>query len=488
MRFINTRQDGEFVRGSQAILKGLSKDGGLYVPEKFPWVDIEEMVGFGYQELAAHILNLFLGDEDLNIGVCVKAAYDDKFKTQEIVPVVPAGGFYFVELHHGKTLAFKDIALSILPYLLKEAQRSNRQDGDVVILTATSGDTGKAALAGFAGVPGVKIIVFYPENGISDIQKLQMVSQVGENVCVIGVKGNFDDAQAGVKRIFVDQAFNQRAKQGGYSLSSANSINIGRLVPQIVYYLSSYTKLRQRGIIPKGGQVDVVVPTGNFGNILAAYYAKQMRVPIRRLICASNSNNVLYDFITSGVYDLKQRRVQQTNSPSMDILISSNLERLIFELVERDPNEVRQIYQELKHERRFQLPALAFQRLQENFIAAWATEAETNHIIDEFYRKEGYLLDTHTAVAVKAAQTYRDNEVPMLIAATASPFKFPHAVARAIGLSVDGNGIKVNEAIANKIGVELPLEIQELAKVAVLHTKVCKPEEMPSFINDFLGI
>ena len=332
VRYKSTRNSDSLVNASEAILKGLAEDGGLFVPDSLPKLDIalEELVGKSYQEIAYEVMKLFLSDyTEEELKYCISSAYDKKFDTKEIAPIREADGAYYLELFHGATIAFKDMALSILPYLLTTAAKKHNNQSEIVILTATSGDTGKAALAGFANVPGTRIIVFYPKDGVSKIQEKQMVTQVGENTTVVAIRGNFDDAQTGVKEIFGDKELAKRMKEQGYQFSSANSINIGRLIPQVVYYVYTYATLVAKKKLSLGEPMNVVVPTGNFGNILAAYYAKQLGVPIHKLVCASNENKVLYDFFQTGTYDRKREFIL-TNSPSMDILVSSNLERLIY--------------------------------------------------------------------------------------------------------------------------------------------------------------
>ena len=332
LMFRSTRNADNKVTASQAILKGLAEDGGLFVPEQLPKLDVpvEALADMSYHETAYAVMKQFLTDyTEEELKECISRAYDEKFDTQEIAPLKKADGRFYLELFHGATIAFKDMALSILPYLMTTAARKNHEKHEIVILTATSGDTGKAALAGFADVPGTRIIVFYPKNGVSAVQEKQMVTQKGDNTCVIGIHGNFDDAQSGVKKLFGDTALGEELEHSGFCFSSANSINIGRLVPQIVYYVYAYGKLLKSGEIQAGEKINVVVPTGNFGNILAAFYAKNMGLPIGRLICASNENRVLFDFFQTGTYD-RNREFILTSSPSMDILISSNLERLIY--------------------------------------------------------------------------------------------------------------------------------------------------------------
>ncbi|MBR3635862.1 MAG: threonine synthase, partial [Lachnospiraceae bacterium] len=398
----STRDSSKLVTASQAILKGLSDDGGLFVPTALPKLDksIDELSKMDYKGIAYEVMKLFLSDftED-ELKNCIDNAYDEKFDTKEIVPITEADGAFYLELYHGSTIAFKDMALSILPHLMTTAAKKNNISNEIVILTATSGDTGKAALAGFADVKGTKIIVFYPKGGVSFIQERQMVTQTGDNTMVIGIKGNFDDAQTGVKKIFGDKEFAKQLADKGYQFSSANSINIGRLVPQVVYYVYAYAKLLSDKKISEGEKINVVVPTGNFGNILAAYFAKNMGIPIAKLICASNENKVLYDFFETGVYD-RNREFMLTNSPSMDILISSNLERLIYLIAGEDSDKNASLMKSLVSEGRYEISKDMKDKL-DSFTGGFATQEETCAKIKDMYEKNGYVLDTHTAVASK---------------------------------------------------------------------------------------
>ena len=363
----STRNTDETVTASAAILKGLADDGGLYVPQSIPTLDVDlaALSKMSYQEIAYEVMKLFLTDfSEEELKDCIKKAYDQKFDTPQIAPVREANGTWYLELFHGSTIAFKDMALSILPHLMTTAAKKNQIKEEIVILTATSGDTGKAALAGFANVPGTKIIVFYPKDGVSAVQEMQMITQKGNNTYVIGIEGNFDDAQTGVKKIFGNKQLAMELKEKGYRFSSANSINIGRLVPQIVYYVYSYVELIRKGVLKEGEELNVVVPTGNFGNILAAYYAKEMGIPIHKLICASNENKVLYDFFTTGIYD-RNREFILTTSPSMDILISSNLERLIFKIAGEDAKKNQSFMTSLKETGCYQITPEMKKRLSD---------------------------------------------------------------------------------------------------------------------------
>ena len=397
----STRDAEKTVTASQAILKGLADDGGLFVPVSIPKlpVSLGELKEMTYQEIAYTVMKEFLTDfTEEELKSCIAKAYDSKFDTEEIAPLAKVEEAYYLELFHGATIAFKDMALSILPHLLTTSAKKNQVKNEIVILTATSGDTGKAALAGFADVPGTKIIVFYPKHGVSPIQEKQMVTQRGENTYVIGIEGNFDDAQTGVKKMFSDAALAEEMNEAGYQFSSANSINIGRLVPQVVYYVYSYATLLARGEISDGEQINVVVPTGNFGNILAASYAKQMGVPIAKLICASNENKVLFDFFTTGCYD-RNRDFILTTSPSMDILISSNLERLIYQTAGRDAEKNNEFMKELNTNGVYTITDDMKEQMKD-FYGNYATEEETAQTIKEVYNKADYIIDTHTAVCL----------------------------------------------------------------------------------------
>ena len=395
LMYASTRDANVSVTASQAILKGLSDDGGLFVPKQIPALDVsfKELSGMTYQQTAYAVMKLFLTDfTEEELKSCIRAAYDDKFDTPQIAPLVNADGAYYLELFHGATIAFKDMALSILPHLLTTSARKNQVKNEIVILTATSGDTGKAALSGFADVAGTKIIVFYPKNGVSPIQEKQMVTQKGANTHVIGIHGNFDQAQTGVKQMFADKELEKELAAHGYQFSSANSINIGRLVPQIVYYVYAYARLLAKGEIEDGESINVTVPTGNFGNILAAYYAKHMGLPIAKLICASNENKVLYDFFETGTYD-KNRDFMLTSSPSMDILISSNLERLIYRIAGNDAAKNAAFMKRLSDEGVYEITAEMKASLGD-FYGNYASEQETAETIRDLYEKTGYVLDT----------------------------------------------------------------------------------------------
>lgn len=494
LMYASTRDANERVTASQAILRGLANDGGLFVPTTIPVLDIgmDELAGMSYQETAYAVMSRFFTDfSEEELKHCINSAYDSKFDTEEIAPLVDADGAYYLELFHGSTIAFKDMALSILPYLLTTAAKKNRVKNEIVILTATSGDTGKAALAGFADVEGTKIIVFYPKNGVSPVQEKQMVTQKGANTFVVGINGNFDQAQTGVKQMFSDKELAKQMDAAGFQFSSANSINIGRLVPQIVYYVYAYAKLYENGVIAKDEKVNVVVPTGNFGNILAAFYAKNMGVPIGKLICASNENKVLYDFFTTGTYD-KNREFMLTSSPSMDILISSNLERLIYRIAGNDAKKNAALMKELATTGKYEITAEMKAQLLE-FYGNYTSEAETAEVIRTLYEKTGYIIDTHTAVATGVYNKYRketgDVETKTVIASTASPFKFTRSVMNAIDAKYDSMGdFELVDELSRIGNVAVPQAIEEIRNAKVLHDTVCEVEEMPDVVKKFLGI
>ena len=481
----STRSNDVEVTASQAILKGLADDGGLFVPESLPALeaDMDTLAGMSYQETAYEVMRQFLTDfTEEELKDCIAKAYDEKFDTKEIAPLVKKDEAYYLELFHGKTIAFKDMALSILPHLLTTSAKKNQVKNEIVILTATSGDTGKAALAGFADVPGTKIIVFYPKNGVSPIQEKQMVTQKGANTFVVGIHGNFDDAQTGVKKMFGDKELAAQMDKAGYQFSSANSINIGRLVPQVVYYVYAYAK---------GEKINVVVPTGNFGNILAAYYAKNMGVPIDKLICASNDNKVLYDFFRTGTYD-RNREFILTTSPSMDILISSNLERLIYEIAGADAAKDVTLMQNLAAEGKYEITDEMKAQLKD-FYGNYANEKETAEEIAEVYKKTGYIMDTHTAVASRVYRKYvaeTGDQTKTVIASTASPYKFTRSVMDAIDAEkYKGMGdFELVDALSELSGVKVPQAIEEIRTAPVLHKNVVETEDMPKIVKQFLNI
>lgn len=492
--YSSTRNEKEKITASQAILKGLADDGGLFVPDSLPALDVsmEKLAGMTYRQTAYEVMKLFLTDfTEEELKDCIDKAYDSKFDTEQIAPLVDADGAYYLELFHGSTIAFKDMALSILPHLLITAARKNHVSNDIVILTATSGDTGKAALAGFADVEGTKIIVFYPKNGVSPIQEKQMVTQKGSNTYVVGIRGNFDQAQTGVKQMFNDKALAAELDQVGYQFSSANSINIGRLVPQVVYYVYAYAKLFENGVIAKDEKINVVVPTGNFGNILAAFYAKNMGIPIGKLICASNENKVLYDFFRTGVYD-RNREFILTSSPSMDILISSNLERLIYRIAGNDAAQNAKLMEALLGEGRYEITPEMKSQLTD-FYGNYTGEEETAEVIRKLYEKTGYILDTHTAVASGVYDKYKEDtgdcDTKTVIASTASPFKFTRSVMNAIDPKYDSmTDFELVDELSKLGNVAVPKAIEEIRSASVLHDTVCEVEEMPTVVKNILGV
>ncbi len=489
----STRSKNETVKASQAILKGLADDGGLFVPELVPTLDktLEELSNMTYQETAYEVMKLFLTDfTEEELKDCINKAYDSKFDTEVIAPLVEADGAYYLELFHGATIAFKDMALSILPHLLITSAKKNNVKNEIVILTATSGDTGKAALAGFADVEGTRIIVFYPKNGVSPIQEKQMVTQKGDNTFVVGITGNFDDAQTGVKQLFGDKELAEQMNAAGFQFSSANSINIGRLVPQVVYYVYSYAQLLKEGKVEKGEKINVVVPTGNFGNILAAYFAKNMGIPIAKLICASNENKVLYDFFETGVYD-RNREFVLTSSPSMDILISSNLERLIYLTADCDAEKNAAFMKSLSRDGKYEITA-NMKANMEDFYGNYASEQETAETIKNLYEKTGYIIDTHTAVAATVLHKYQEaakDDAKVVVASTASPFKFTRSVMNAIDTKYDSmTDFELVDELSKLANVEVPNAIEEIRTAPVLHDTVCDKEDMKSVVMKFLGM
>ena len=489
----STRDDSVKVTASQAILKGLAPDGGLFVPESIPSFDksLEELSKMSYKEVAYEVMKLMLDDfTEEELKACIDKAYDEKFDTDVIAPLVKADGAYYLELFHGATIAFKDMALSILPHLLITSAKKNDVHNEIVILTATSGDTGKAALAGFADVKGTRIIVFYPKNGVSPIQEKQMVTQKGDNTYVIGIKGNFDDAQTGVKKIFGDKELEKEMAEAGFQFSSANSINIGRLVPQIVYYVYAYTRLLADGEIKAGDKINALVPTGNFGNILAAFYAKNMGLPINKLICASNENKVLYDFFTTGEYD-RNREFVLTTSPSMDILISSNLERLIYRIAGNSANKNSELMESLKNTGKYEITPEMKAQLSD-FYGNYATEAEDAATIKKLYEDTGYVIDTHTAVAATVYEKYKKetgDDTVTVIASTASPYKFTRSVMDAIDSKYDSmTDFELVDELSKISNVAVPQAIEDIRTAPVLHDTVCEVNEMSSSVKKILGI
>ncbi len=489
----STRSAGNPVKASTAILKGLSDDGGLFVPDHIPALDKSpaELAKMSYQEVAYEVMKLFLTDfTEEELKSCINKAYDAKFDTDVIAPLVEAQGTYYLELFHGSTIAFKDMALSILPHLLITSAKKNNIQNEIVILTATSGDTGKAALAGFAEVEGTRIIVFYPKNGVSPIQEKQMVTQKGDNTFVVGIHGNFDDAQTGVKKIFSDKELAKEMDEKGFQFSSANSINIVRLVPQIVYYVYAYAKLLAEEKITDGEEINVVVPTGNFGNILAAFYAKNMGLPIKKLICASNDNKVLYDFFSTGTYD-RNREFVLTTSPSMDILISSNLERLIYRIAGNNAQKNADLMAALSGNGKYEITEEMKAQLVD-FYGDYATEAETAKTIKDLYEDCGYVIDTHTAVAAAVYKKYvaeTEDATKTVIASTASPYKFTRSVMEAIDEKYASMGdFELVDELTKLANVAVPNAIEEIRSAEIRHNNICEVNEMQQVVRNFLNI
>lgn len=489
MKYISTRNKDNRVSSTEAIIKGISEEGGLFVPENIPRLkDIESLINMNYKELAYEIMKSFFTDlKEESLMDSIDKAYDEKFTRKEIAPLIEVGEVYFLELFHGPTFAFKDIALSILPYLLKESIINMGEKKEIVILTATSGDTGKAALESFSNVSGIKIIVFFPEDGVSSIQKKQMLTQEGDNTFVVSINGNFDDAQRGVKEIMNDKNLINLLDQEDYRFSSANSINIGRLVPQVVYYFHSYLNLLKEKKIKMGEKINFVVPTGNFGNILAAYYAKEMGLPVNKLICASNENNILTDFINTGTYD-KKRKLKLTSSPSMDILVSSNLERLLFHLNHGNDIEIRNNMVNLEEEGEYKAENIDLQ----DFKGYFSTEEETSDSILEVYKKHNYLMDPHTAVAHNAYKKYvleTKDSTKTVIVSTASPFKFGEKVANSIGIDTENkDDFQIIEELEKKTSLKIPRNISNLKDKKIIHKNNSNKEDMKSMVLNLLKV
>jgi threonine synthase len=487
----STRGNEKNVESSYAIVKGLANDGGLFVPNQIPKLSktFEELKNLSYQEIACYVLGEFLTDfTEEEIKHCVYSAYDHKFDNLDIAPIVKKNDYYYLELFHGSTIAFKDMALSILPYLMTTAAKKQGITNEIAILTATSGDTGKAALAGFGDVEGTKIIVFYPKNGVSKIQERQMTTSEGENTLVVGIDGNFDDAQNGVKAIFNDQEFNQKLNEVGVQLSSANSINIGRLLPQVVYYVYAYSRLVKEEEIQAGELINVVVPTGNFGNILAAYYAKEMGLPMKKLICASNDNKVLYDFFETGTYD-RRRDFVLTISPSMDILISSNLERLIYTIADEDAAVVNELMESLQTEGQYTITEDMKAKL-DAFYPAFATEAMTQEAIKDEFEDVNYMLDPHTAVAKVAFDKYNHetkDTTRTVIVSTASPYKFTKSTLVALDNSYENiDDFELLHELKKVSKVNIPEAVKDIEKRPILHSTVCEKGAMADVVLNFL--
>jgi len=492
MKFRSTRSN-TCVAPSYALLHGLAPDGGLYVPETFPEqvLQYKDLAGKSYQEIASVVLSYFFTnftDEERN--AMIASAYNETtFRDERIVPLHSIDTDVSIsELFHGRTLAFKDLALSLFPYLLTAAKAQEKEDRDILILTATSGDTGKAALEGFKDVAGTNIMVFYPSEGVSPMQKQQMQKQEGNNVNVSAIYGNFDDAQTGVKKLFADEELAQQLAERGYFLSSANSINWGRVLPQIVYYISAYSDLRREGAIEKGQEINVCVPTGNFGNILAAYYAKMMGVPIKTLICASNENNVLTDFLRTGVYD-RNRPFHNTLSPSMDILISSNLERLLFELSGRDDKQVTEYMEQLAEKGSYEVSVPIKTKLHQTFAAGYCDDAQTKETIRRMWEEQHYLIDPHTAVAFDVLEQYRKesgDETPTVVVSTASPFKFCDNVLGALGVTELADGTDILDQLSQVTGQPVPAPLAGLKGKEIRFQTVTEKEHMADQVLEML--
>ncbi len=486
MIYESTRDSSLNLDSAKVITAGISKDGGLFMPKEFPQFSADEFksyIGKGYNDLAKFVMSRFLDDfNSEDISKFIDAAYNtERFDTDEIVPVRKVGDNFFLELWHGPTCAFKDMALLMLPHFMVHSAKKEGDDKEIIILVATSGDTGKAALSGFADINGIKIAVFYPENGVSDTQRLQMITQEGENVYVAAVKGNFDDAQTGIKKIFTDKSLSDRLAKSGYKFSTANSINWGRLLPQIVYYIYGYLKLVSDKEVEYGEAIDIVVPTGNFGNILAAYIAKVLGMPFDKFICASNENNVLTDFLNTGVYD-KEREFKLTYSPSMDILISSNLERLIYLATNRDCGEVSRLYSELSSNGSFKIGDNAFKLIKENFIGGYCSDEKTIETIKRYFDDYNYLIDPHTAVAAEVSDRLSDKK--RLVAATANPYKFSDVIAKALNLSDDATAEEISIATKTKI----PTPLQDLDKKQIRFKDCFDKNDLFSAIGDYWEI
>ena len=477
MQFFSTRDRNRVVSASQAIAQGLSDEGGLFVPQSFPQVDVQAICGLEYPEMAAAIVGQYLTDYSQQfLAEAAKATYGEAFggKAGYLAPV--SDSVYSLELWHGPTCAFKDYALQLMPKLLVEAKKNLNRTEKTLILVATSGDTGKAALDGYHDIPGVEIAVFFPTGGTSEIQRLQMATQEGENVAVYAVRGNFDDAQTGVKRVFGDGTIAAELAKRNIRLSSANSINWGRLVPQIVYYFAAYAQLLKAGKIAFGDKVDFCVPTGNFGDILAGYYAKQMGLPVGKLVCASNENNVLTDFLTTGTYTAK-REFFKTTSPSMDILVSSNLERLLYHVTGSD-TEVAALMKSLAETGSYTVRPETLRTIQESFACGWSSEEQVAGEIRARYEQDGYLCDTHTAVAFHVAAQHKRDGVPMVVLSTASPFKFPRSVLKALGQTAPANDFEAMQQLEEITGRTAPASLSALRRKAERFNTVIDPEQI----------
>lgn len=491
MKYISTRGDSREYTASAAIISGLADDGGLFVPKSLPKMDtdVASLLNKGYKEIAYEVMKLFFTDySEEELRGCIERAYDQKFDTEEIAPLRECGGQHFQELFHGPTIAFKDMALSILPHLLTCALKKNGISDRVVIMTATSGDTGKAALAAFDSVPGTQIIVFYPKGGVSPIQERQMVTQTGTNTKVVGVRGNFDDCQTSVKTMFSDLALKEELANKGCRFSSANSINIGRLIPQVAYYVYAYVRMVEKGAISDGKPLDFVVPTGNFGNILAAFYAKKLGLPIGKLVCASNENKVLYDFFNTGKYD-RRRKFILTSSPSMDILISSNLERLIYHSLGDDATKNAELMKKLVSEGYYEVDESS-RKYMDDFVGIFANESQVKDTIKYYYDSCGYVIDTHTAVAAYANLQHKKNDsTKSVVISTASPYKFTRNVLSAIdpGL-ISGDDLEMADALSKISKVPIPKAVTHLRDAKIIHDNVCDISDMPDVVKEFVSL
>lgn len=498
MNYQSTRNKTIKINAAQAIKQGISTEGGLFVPESIPAMGIEEISALkdmNYQMRAVTILSKFLTDystEELT-ECCEKAYSFEKFPVEDVAPVKKINdSMYMLELWHGPTCAFKDMALQILPHLLTKAVKKTGEDKEIVILVATSGDTGKAALEGFKDVEGTRMQVFYPVDGVSKIQKLQMVTQEGNNVSVAAVKGNFDDAQTGVKKIFTDNEYKNQCEEKGFVFSSANSINWGRLVPQIVYYFSAYADMLKNGEITMGEKINICVPTGNFGNILAGYYAKKMGLPVNKFICASNKNNILTDFLTKGEYD-KNRDFYTTSSPSMDIIISSNLERLLYIISDYDDAFVTDCMNQLATNGKYVVPENILSKIKAEFSAGCCDDAMTTETISKVFADYGYVADTHTAVAIKVYEDYLNStsdKTKTVIASTANPFKFNKSVLEALDSALDYNEydeFELLDLLAQKGNITIPLSLANLKNKEIRFDAVYEKTEMINAVNEFLS-
>jgi len=476
MNYISTRNKNIVKNDKVALLQGLSEDGGLFVLENFKdKIDLEKLLNKSYTEIALEVLKLFFSFDEKKLKSVIEKAYS-KFSTSKVTPLVELKKSYILELFHGPTSAFKDVALTLLPHLIQLALEGTNQE--ILVLTATSGDTGKAALEGFKDVAQTEIIVFYPKNGVSKVQELQMRTQEGKNTKVCAIEGNFDDAQTGVKNIFLDE--NLQKKLGDKKFSSANSINIGRLTPQIVYYIVSYVELVKNNKIKMGDKINFVVPTGNFGDILAGYYAKKLGLPVNKFICASNNNNVLYDFLTTGTYD-RNREFLKTISPSMDILISSNLERLLYDLSGADDKYIKSLMEDLNKNGKYQVNDEILKKIKEQFGAGYATDEETAKTIKKVWEEEKYLLDPHTAVAYKVMLEQNLSE-PTVVLSTASPYKFCASVANALLNIHDEDEFVLMQKLYETTKVEIPENLKNLKSKEILHSDIIKKEEMPEYV------